>query len=534
MRGMCFSVLNNRMILRLRMSLFQNLTQRETAFFDGVSVGVLTSRLQSDCQAIAKCFSINFNISLRNLFQAIGGFIYLWFLSKEIRLQSDCQAIAKCFSISSNISLRNLFQAIGGFIYLWFLSKEIRFYSIGVRQAGACASFVVFGHIARFYSIGVRQAGAYASFVVFGHIACYACKVVALLLGCAMVLRGELNSEQLTNYIFYTEFVVYSSLNVCDEFTEVMEAMGASERVLKLLDGKPAPQIGSTHKKVLDWSGQLCIKDVTFRYPGRPSHTALDKVTLDLPPGSLTALVGQSGSGKSSVVMLLKRLYDPNEGALLLDGVDLRDVDPLWYRSQIGVVSQGVLLLDDVDLRKVDPLCTGSTTSITGSKDAASDIDAKQFAEASKSWPTFEGLLDAPNFPLNPLDSLIGPSQADIEDAARQANAHDFIMALPQGYQTMVTDKLLSGGQKQRISLARALIRNPRLLVLDDRSVVVIAHRLTTVRKADKIVVMDNGAVSEVGDHEALMEKRGIYWNLVMRQDYGLTPEDAALLATPA
>lgn len=232
---------------------------------------------------------------------------------------------------------------------------------------------------------------------------------------------------------------------------------------------------------------------------------ALDGVTLAIPAGRLTALVGLSGSGKSTLIALIQRLYDPGEGAVLLDGMDLRTLDSTWFRSRIGVVSQEPQLFHMTVAENIALGCP---------------------------WAT----------------------RGDVERAARLANAHDFIAALPQGFDTPVSDKLLSGGQRQRVAIARALVRDPALLILDEatsaldaeseaavqealdramrtpgRTIIVIAHRLATVRNADEILVLSGGRLAEQGRHSALMRRGGIYAALVKRQSGAVLDQERDL-----
>ncbi|MEW5314165.1 MAG: hypothetical protein WDW38_005681 [Sanguina aurantia] len=506
LRGFCFSLLNIRMTRRLRTQLFAAIIRRPVSFFDQTEVGQLTSRLQADCQAMSKSIATNLNIILRNGLQCLGGIGYLHVLSPHLcgitlgiscilwgvtlfygdfarKLQKVSQDVLACSNTVAE-------EVMG-------LNRIVRTFGTENVEEKRYESW-----LDRLYHVGLRQSTGYGLFVASGHITIYATRVAALIAGCSMVVQGVLTAEQLTQFIFYVEFVTYASLNVCDEYTELMEAFGASERVVKLLDEQPAVQIAAGATPA-SFSGHVELKDVSFSYPTRPDAVALNNVSISLTPGQLTALVGLSGSGKTTVVALLQRLYDPGQGAVLVDGVDLRTLDAGWYRSHVGVVSQ-------------EPRLFASTVA------------------ANISYGC-QGLNDV--------------SRADVEHAAKLSNAYDFIMKLPQGFDTPVTDKLLSGGQKQRIALARALVRpQMKLLVLDEatsaldaesesqvqgaldaamrdetlsRAVVVIAHRLSTVRKADVIIVMDKGQVIEKGSHDQLLQQRGAYFRLVQRQLHG-------------
>jgi ATP-binding cassette subfamily B protein len=287
--------------------------------------------------------------------------------------------------------------------------------------------------------------------------------------------------------------VAFSLGTLSDLWADLMKATGSAERIYEILDRAPAmaPKGGLLPESV---TGEIALERVTFRYPSRPDVPVLRDVELGLEAGSIVALVGPSGSGKTTIAALVGRLYDPDEGRVTLDGRDVRELDPEWLRRQIGVVSQEPILF------------------------SASVLDNIRYAR-----------------PDATRDEVIA--------AARTANAHDFIAAFPDGYDTEVGERgvKLSGGQKQRVAIARAVLKDPRILVLDEatsaldaesehlvkdaldrlmrgRTTLIIAHRLSTVRDADRVVVLEDGRIVQVGDHRSLMEEDGLYRRLLARQ----------------
>ncbi len=325
--------------------------------------------------------------------------------------------------------------------------------------------------------------------LVFGGVA------VVLWLGAHAVIMGTMTGGALVQFLFLSVMAAGSVGALGEVWGDVQKASGAMERISELLSAKPAIAAPAAPRALpVPAQGSVEFDKVSFAYPGRPDLQALRGLSLSVRPGETVALVGPSGAGKSTVLRLLLRFYDPQSGVIRLDGIDLRDADPAQVRARMALVAQ-----------------------------------------------------DAPLFSGSALDNIrFGREEADLEAvqaAARAAEADGFIQALPQGYDTGVGEraKTLSGGQKQRLAIARALVRNAPILLLDEatsaldaenerlvqqalhdamtgRTTLVIAHRLATVLRADRIVVMDQGQVVEQGTHASLVAKGGLYAHLAKLQ----------------
>jgi len=307
------------------------------------------------------------------------------------------------------------------------------------------------------------------------------------------VAAGELTAGALTAFLVYTLLIAMGLGTLADIWAEAMKGLGAAERVFELTARKPEMPV-SGGRRLDRIAGRVAYEDVHFRYPTRPDVEVLRGIDLAVEPGQVVALVGPSGGGKSTLGAMLSRLYDPTTGRLTLDGVDVRELDPAWLRRLVGVVSQEPVLFS-----------TTIADNVRYGRPEAGD--------------------------------------AEVGDALRAANAETFVKAFPDGLATRVGERgqQLSGGQKQRIAIARALLKDPRILLLDEatsaldaesealvqdaltrlmrgRTSVVIAHRLSTVIGADKVVVIDGGLVVEAGTHAELMARGGAYARLVEKQ----------------
>jgi ATP-binding cassette subfamily B protein len=333
---------------------------------------------------------------------------------------------------------------------------------------------------------------------------------VILWMGGKAVIAGSMTGGELSAFIFYAIVVAGSVGAVSEVVGDLQRAAGATERLLELLATRPEIAAPAAPTALPPARGEVCFDAVSFRYPTRPDSKALDGFSLSVKPGETVALVGPSGAGKTTVFQLLLRFYDPEQGTVRLDGIDLRDADPAAVRSRMALVPQ-------------EPAIFSGTV-----------LDNIRY-----------GRPDA--------------TEADIAAAAEAAAALAFIEDLPERMRTELGERgvRLSGGQRQRIAIARAILRDPALLLLDEatssldaeserlvqqaldrlmtgRTTVVIAHRLATVLKADRIVVMDKGAIVAVGTHQSLMAEGGLYARLARLQFDAGREDRTALPSTGA
>jgi ATP-binding cassette subfamily B protein len=345
---------------------------------------------------------------------------------------------------------------------------------------------------------GARYRGVFSSFIIF---ALSGAVVVVLWYGSRLVLSKELTPGELTSFMIYTLFVAGAMGSFAELYSQLQRTLGATHRVRELLReemepggtvGRPAPVRVAVPKRL---RGEIVYEHLAFRYPSRPDVEVLRDINFTVEPGQRVALVGPSGAGKSTIVSLLMRFYEPAKGRILIDGRDILEYGLHALRGQMAIVPQDVLLF-------------GGTI-------------AENIAYGRP-----------------------GASEAEIMEAARQANADEFIRSFPEGYQTRVGERgvQLSGGQRQRVAIARAILRDPAILLLDEatssldsaseslvlqaldrlmegRTSLIIAHRLSTVRTADRIVVIKDGRTVESGTHEELVRRDdGVYRTLSQLQ----------------
>ena len=481
-RGVLVSWLGQRIVADLRARSFQHLLRQAPGFFHLRESGELLSRLTSDIGTLRYAVGAELSILLRSCVTVIGGLILLGMTSLELTL------------------LIALFVPPGIFLAQWAgrrIRERAREAQDEVAQANARLKEAVVGietvqvyqaeareharyhervmeAFRRGFRAGILHASLWSSIQLFGHA------TVALILwfGGLEVIEGTMTPGDLTAFVAYTLMVTGALGSMSSVWGNLQRALGASERVFALLAEEPEVRDGAKHLD--EYEGHLEFKGVTFAYPGRPDIPVLKGLELSIDAGEYVAIVGRSGAGKSTLAGLIQRFHDPQEGEISLDGHPLPALTLESLRGAMATVRQEPVLFAD-SLRE----------NIRYGRHDADD--------------------------------------GEVSEAARAANLDDFIGSLPEGLDTIVGERgvRLSGGQRQRVSIARALLADPRILILDEatchldaasegavhgalsrlmegRTTLVIAHRLSTIRKADRIIVLDEGRVTESGTHDQL------------------------------
>ena len=489
--------LGERVVADIRKATFGRMIGMSPSFYDGILTGEVLSRITTDTTLLLSVIGSSVSIALRNVLIFAGGLgLMLWTAPKLSGLVLLLVPAVIVPIVVLGRKLRTLSREnqdwiaeSSGRASEWLLSAQtVQAYTFEDEARGRFDDVTEKSFDSARTRIRVR-----AIMTVIVILVTFSGVVGILWIGARDVRAETMSIGMLIQFLIYAIMVAGAVAALSDVWGELQRAAGATERLIELLEVRddvvdPAAPVAVPHVDAVAFEG------VTFRYPTRPETRALHDVTLRVAPGETVALVGPSGAGKSTVIQLLQRFYDPDEGRVTLGGTDLRDMDRVDFRRKIALVPQ-------------DPVIF-----------AASARDNIRFGDP-----------DA--------------TDAQVEAAARAAAAHDFLTALPQGYDTYVGERgvMLSGGQKQRIAIARAILRDAPVLLLDEatsaldaeseravqdavarlaegRTTIIVAHRLATVKQADRIVVMQDGRIAAQGTHDQLVAQGGLYARLARLQ----------------
>lgn len=491
--------LGERIVADIRNAVYAKVIRMDPAFFEVTRTGEVLSRLTTDTTLVQSISGVGLSIALRSSLNLIGGLVLLVLTSpmmaaytlagipvvllpvivvgRRIRTLSrqSQDRIADTSSLAGETL--NAMQTVQAFT-LELL--QIRRYAEAVHRA---------------FGTAVRRIRVNALLSALGFSLVFITLTIILWIGSRAVLAGDMTGGQLGQFLMYAMVVGSSAAALSSLWGEIQRGAGAMERLTELLESRPHIR---TPVSPVHWpetvTGHIRFEDVNFRYPSRPDTPALDDFSLEVRPGENLAIVGPSGAGKTTSFQLLLRFYDAQAGRILIDGIDISRLDPVELRSRIGLVPQETVLF--------------GATAMENIRYGRPDADDEE-----------------------------------VHRAARAAAAHEFIERLPDGYDSFLGERgiRLSGGQRQRVAIARAILKDPPILLLDEatssldaesellvqkaleglmenRTTIIIAHRLATVKKADRIVVMQSGRIVAVGSHESLSSENALYSRLAELQ----------------
>ena len=493
------SWLGERVVADIRTAVYDRVIQMDPTFFETTRTGEVLSRLTTDTTLVQSVSGVSLSIALRTTVSLIGGLVMLALTSVQLtiyimmgvpvvilpmiivgrRIRRQSRTTQDRVADTSGLAdeTLNAIQTVQAFTLEPLQSER---YGLAVVES---------------FKAAVRRVRTRAFLTALGITMVFGAITIILWTGSRAVLAGSMSGGELAQFLMYSMFVGSSAAALSEVWGEIQRGAGAMERLSELLIATPAIR-APENPAVLPAraSGSISFKNLQFYYPSRPDTAALKDFSLDIEPGETVAFVGPSGAGKSTSFQMLLRFYDPQSGRIEIDGIDIAQLSPTDLRQQIGLVPQETVLFGD-----------SARENIRYGKPGADDFS--------------------------------------VEQAAIAAAADEFITALPEGYDTFLGERgtRLSGGQRQRVAIARAILKDPPILLLDEatssldaeserlvqmaleglmqnRTTLVIAHRLATVKKVDRIVVMDGGRIVAVGNHNELMKNSELYAKLAKLQ----------------
>lgn len=480
----------------LRQSTYNHIIRLPMKFFQHRRVGELNSRISADISLLQDALTTTLAEFIRQLIIIIGGVSLMMITSWKLtvfmlmilpaimiltavfgryirKLSKQAQSQVADSNTIVEETLQGI-QSVKSFTNEFFEMARYRLKTHDIADTGIKNG---------------RMRGLFSSFDIMG---IFGTMVAVIWRGSILISTGEIATGELFSFVIYTVFIGGTIGGMADVFARVQKFIGATEDLLEIMNEEPEPVSEiSENADIPQLRGAISFKNLSFSYPSRDAMNVLTNISIDIQPDNLVALVGPSGAGKTTLTSLLLKLYEPTSGSILFDGIDSKDIPLSVLRSQMAIVPQDIFLFGGTIRENIAYGRTGATDAM-------------------------------------------------IEDAARKANAWDFISSFPKGLNTLVGERgmQLSGGQRQRVAIARAVLKDPRILIMDEatssldseserlvqdaleklmkgRTSIVIAHRLATIRKADLIIVLNNGTIVEHGTHEKLIQsENGLYRSL--------------------